>query len=53
MASNAKKNKRIRARKKRPNKGNLKANQKRIQRNTEILAELAADGGKSTPERSS
>jgi hypothetical protein len=53
MASNAKKTKRIRARKKSPHKANLKAHQKRLQRNTEILEQLAADGEKSTPARSS
>jgi hypothetical protein len=42
MASNTKKAKRIRARKKKPNKRNLKANLKRIQRNAEILNELAS-----------
>ncbi len=42
MASNTKKTKRIRARKKRPNKANLKATLKRIQRNAEILRELAS-----------
>lgn len=43
MASNAKKTKRIRARKAKANKRNLKANQKRIQRNAEILRDLASN----------
>lgn len=42
MASNSKKTKRIRHRKAAPNKRNLKADQKRLQRNTEILKELAS-----------
>jgi hypothetical protein len=42
MASNTKKTKNIRNRKKRPNKSNMKANMKRIQRNVEILRELAS-----------
>ncbi|MFH1240846.1 MAG: hypothetical protein V1689_00670 [Pseudomonadota bacterium] len=42
MASNRKKTKRIRARKKTPNKANLKADLKRIQRNAEILRGLAS-----------
>jgi len=42
MASNRKKTKRIRNKKDRPNKANLKANMKRIQKNTEILRELAS-----------
>jgi hypothetical protein len=42
MASNRKKSKAIRARKARPNKANLKKNQKRVQRNIEMLRELAA-----------
>jgi len=42
MASNRKKTKSIRANKAKPNKRNLKANQKRIQRNAEILQELAS-----------
>ena len=41
MASNSKKTKNIRARKAKPNRRNLKADQKRIQRNAEILKELA------------
>jgi len=41
MASNSKKTKAIRGRKTKPNKVNLKANMKRIQKNTEILRELA------------
>ncbi len=43
MASNRKKTKRIRANKKRPNKANLKANLRRIQKNAETLRELAAN----------
>lgn len=43
MASNTKKTKAIRARKKRPNKKNLKANLKRIEKNAKILKELAAN----------
>jgi hypothetical protein len=42
MASKTKKVKRIRDRKKSPNKGNLKAADKRVQQNREILKELAA-----------
>ncbi len=42
MASNSKKTKRIRSRKAKPNRRNLKADQKRIQRNAEILKELAS-----------
>jgi len=42
MASNSKKTKSMRGRKTKSNKRNLKANQKRIQRNTEILKELAS-----------
>ncbi len=41
MASKTKKAKAIRKWKKKPNKGNLKADQKRIQKNLEILRELA------------
>lgn len=41
MASNSKKTSAIRNRKKRPNKANLKANQKRLQKNIEILRELS------------
>ena len=43
MASNSKKTTRIRNRKKRANKVNLKANLKRIQRNAEILRDLASE----------
>ena len=43
MASNTKKTKKIRARKRRANKANLKANLKRIQKNAEILRELTSD----------
>ncbi len=42
MASNTKKAKSIKKRKMKPNKANLKADQKRIQRNAEILRELAS-----------
>ena len=42
MTSPAKKTKSIRNRKKRPNKANLKADMKRIQKNREILKELAS-----------
>jgi len=42
MASKTKKTKRIRDRKKRPNKANLKTDMKRIQKNIEILRDLAA-----------
>ncbi len=41
MASKTKKTKAIRNWKKKPNKGNLKADQKRIQKNLEILRDLA------------
>lgn len=41
MASNSKKTKAVRERKKRPNKANLKANLSRIQTNARILRELA------------
>ncbi|MBW2063779.1 MAG: hypothetical protein JRJ03_02480 [Deltaproteobacteria bacterium] len=43
MASKTKKTRRIRDRKKRPNKANLKADMKRIKRNTELLRELSAE----------
>ncbi len=43
MASNSKKTKRIRARKARPNKRNLKASLARTQKNREILKELASE----------
>ena len=42
MTSNAKKTKAKRSHKLNPNKANLKADQKRIQRNREILRELAS-----------
>lgn len=42
MSSKARKTKRIRNRKKSPNKTNLNANMKRIQRNTALLKELAS-----------
>jgi tRNA A37 threonylcarbamoyladenosine synthetase subunit TsaC/SUA5/YrdC len=41
MASNAKKTKRIRARKAKPNRKNLKVNVERLQENTKILRSLA------------
>jgi hypothetical protein len=41
MTSKAKKTKAIRGRKTAPNKANLKADRKRVQRNLEILKELA------------
>ena len=44
MTSKAKKTKAIRQRKERPNKANLKADVKRIQRNAEILKELQDKG---------
>ena len=43
MASNSKKRKRIRNRKKAPNRSNLKTYLERIQRNTEILRDLASN----------
>jgi len=43
MTSKSKKTKAIRAGKKKPNKGNLKADLNRIQRNAEILRESASD----------
>ena len=42
MASKRKKTKRIRDRKKKPSKANLKADMKRIQKNKEILRDLAS-----------
>lgn len=42
MASQTKKAKRIRSWKNKPNKANLKANMKRIEKNREILQELAS-----------
>jgi len=42
MGSNLKKTKLIRSRKAKPNKANQKANMKRIQKNQEILKELAS-----------
>ena len=45
MASKTKKTKRIRDRKKRPDKSNLKADMKRIQKNLEILRNLAEKDG--------
>lgn len=41
MASNTKKKKKITKNKAKPNKANLKADNKRIQTNSEILRELA------------
>ncbi|MCD4716288.1 MAG: hypothetical protein K8R45_06040 [Desulfobacterales bacterium] len=46
MAANRKKLNIIRVRKAKPNKKNLKVYMKRIQRNTEILRELASSEGK-------
>jgi hypothetical protein len=43
MASNTKKTKCIRNRKKAPNRNNLKASIERIQRNSEILRDLASN----------
>lgn len=42
MASNKKQTKIIRANKKKPHKANLKKDQKRIQKNAEILRDLAS-----------
>jgi len=42
MSSNRKQTRLIRARKAKPNRTNLKKNQKRVQRNAEILRELAS-----------
>ncbi len=42
MASNSKKTEAIRARRDKPNRDNLKKNVKRIDRNREILRELAS-----------
>ncbi len=44
MASNTKKQKKIRKNKAKPNTANLKANARRIQKNCEILRELAGRG---------
>ncbi len=46
MASNRKKTKAIRQNKSKPNKDNLKANLKRLQKNAEILREMASDEAK-------
>ncbi len=46
MSSNAKKTKRIRARKAKSNKKNLKKNLQRIQDNAQILRELAGSSEK-------
>ncbi len=43
MSSNTKKAKIIRARKAKPNKVNLKKNQKRIEKNAAILRELSSE----------
>lgn len=43
MSSNRKKTEAIRDRKTKPNKGNLKKNRARIQRNTQRLKELASE----------
>lgn len=40
MASNSKKTKRIRDRKRKPNKANQKSDRRRIEKNREILREL-------------
>ncbi|MFO7783941.1 MAG: hypothetical protein ACQET7_00085 [Thermodesulfobacteriota bacterium] len=42
MASNSKKTEAIRARRAKPNRGNLKKNEKRIDRNREILRGFAS-----------
>jgi hypothetical protein len=42
MASNTQKAKKVRKAKKKPNKGNLKTDMKRTERNRQILRELAA-----------
>ncbi|UCF83307.1 MAG: hypothetical protein JSV50_19360 [Desulfobacteraceae bacterium] len=44
MASNRKKTNIVRDRKKKPNKGNLKKNLERVQRNAVRLRELASEG---------
>lgn len=41
MASKTKKTKRVRDRKKKPNKANLETDRKRIEKNLEILRDLA------------
>jgi hypothetical protein len=46
MGSNSKQTSLIRARKARSNKNNLKKNQARIQKNSEILRELASESDK-------
>ena len=43
MGSNSKQTSLIRARKAKSNKKNLKKNQERVQKNTEILRELASE----------
>jgi len=43
MSSNSKQTKRIRARKAKPNKKNLKKNMARIQENARILRDLASE----------
>jgi hypothetical protein len=42
MASNTQKTKKIRARKARANKTNIKTNQKRLHRNLEVVAKVSA-----------
>jgi hypothetical protein len=42
MASKTKRTKAVRSRKKRPNKKNLKADLKRVQKNAQILRDLAS-----------
>ena len=42
MASNSKRTEAIRKRKAKPNTGNLKKNRERVEKNREILRELAA-----------
>ncbi len=43
MGSNSKQTKLIRARKAKPNRKNLKKNQERVQKNAEMLRELASE----------
>jgi hypothetical protein len=42
MASKTQKTKKVRARKARPNKTNVKTNQKRLDRNLEVLEKISA-----------
>ena len=46
MSSNSKKTKAVRARKAKPNKTNLKRDLKRVQRNAEVLRDLASNEAK-------